>query len=168
MKSQHMFVYLVCLSFLLQMFSCATTKPWARQVSMEPGKGGVIALGPQDDPEAREKAFTFMRQNCSSKPYAIVSEGEATVGSKTVSDGDGGGGVPASGVSIGHGIGSSTSDTTSSGTGGHKKSHTDQTSSRTGMGVSLGSALGGSSGGNSSTTREMSEWRISYTCGAAN
>src|SRR4051794_23466036 len=58
----------------------------ARVVTKYPGKGGVIAIKPQDSEEARHKAEALMRQNCNGGAYTITKEGEEVVGSKTQTD----------------------------------------------------------------------------------
>src|SRR5262245_45030584 len=63
---------------------CAT----ARNVSMQPGKGGVVAVQPANDPEARTKAEDIMRSTCQGKRWEIVEEGEQVVGSRTNGSGN--------------------------------------------------------------------------------
>ena len=48
---------------LALLVGCAT----ARTVSMQPGKGGVVAVHPAQDPEARAKAEEIMRNTCHGK-----------------------------------------------------------------------------------------------------
>lgn len=56
---------------------CAT----ARVVEFRPGIGGVIAVNPAGSAEARQKADVLMSQNCQSRNFEIVEEGESVVGS---------------------------------------------------------------------------------------
>ncbi len=67
-------VVIVCV--LLILAGCAT----ARVVSSQPGKGGVIAVNPPNDADARSKAEELMRANCHGKKFEIVEEGEAVIG----------------------------------------------------------------------------------------
>ena len=52
----------------------------ARMVSMQPAKGGVIAVLPSGSVEARQKATVMMQNNCGSKKVEITEEGEAVIG----------------------------------------------------------------------------------------
>ncbi|MGZ3699775.1 MAG: hypothetical protein ACXWP5_16775 [Bdellovibrionota bacterium] len=61
---------------------CAT----ARTVSVQPGKGGVVAVNPPQDPEARQKAEMIMGQTCNGKKWEIVEEGETVIGQSTRGD----------------------------------------------------------------------------------
>jgi hypothetical protein len=69
------------LALLALLGACAT----ARVVTVQPGRGGVIAIAPANDPEARQKADVIMKQNCGEKKVEIVEEGEAVVG-QTISN----------------------------------------------------------------------------------
>lgn len=59
--------------------SCAT----ARVVQSRPEIGGVVAIAPRDNPDARSKGKLLMADICGRKKYRIVEEGETIVGSKT-------------------------------------------------------------------------------------
>ncbi len=63
---------------------CAT----ARLVSQQPGKGGVIAVIPTGNAEARQKAQVIMDANCGSKKSEITEEGEVVIGTTSNSSGN--------------------------------------------------------------------------------
>jgi hypothetical protein len=70
------------LLFLPLIAGCAT----ARMVEVEPGVGGVIAVFPPQDLDARAKANQLMLNNCGGGQFRVVSEGEVVVGQITTSD----------------------------------------------------------------------------------
>lgn len=66
---------------------CATPDmTTARNVSVKPGKGGVLTLNPPQDPKARAKAEALMTQTCSGKRAEVTEEGDVTVGTTTSSN----------------------------------------------------------------------------------
>lgn len=70
------FVFLTSLICITSLWGCAT----ARVVTVQPKKGGVIAVMPAQDLEAREKANALMAGNCGAGKYEITEEGEVVVG----------------------------------------------------------------------------------------
>lgn len=52
----------------------------ARNIRIEPGMGGEVALYPNNTAGAREKADELFRANCGRKKVKITSEGETIVG----------------------------------------------------------------------------------------
>jgi hypothetical protein len=64
------------LFLLLILCACAT----ARVVKVQPGQGGVVAVMPAQNAEARQKAEDLMSANCQGQGFDIIEEGEAVVG----------------------------------------------------------------------------------------
>lgn len=120
-------------------FGCQTMpyQPYARDVKKAPGQSGVIALHTEHRDEDRAKADTMMKTNCGDKPVKVTEEGEVVVGQTTTGN---------------------TSASHHSGTSGQK------VGSLFGMPIMSGGANAGTDTASTSTTTNVKEWQIAYTC----
>lgn len=79
---------LLLLSLPFALSSCMTPpEPYAKNIDMEPGKGGTIMIWPSDNDVARQKAQVLMSRTCGSKKAQIVKEGEVKVGTTSTGSG---------------------------------------------------------------------------------
>jgi hypothetical protein len=55
----------------------------AKSIVLEPGKGGIVAISPRNNEEARSRAAQIMLSVCQGRPYQIIREEEVVVGQVT-------------------------------------------------------------------------------------
>ncbi len=73
--------YLAPLSLIILVNSCVTgPQPIAKNVELEPSKGGIVMIAPSEDAVAHQLGEALMKRNCGNKTYQIVKEGDTKVG----------------------------------------------------------------------------------------